>query len=84
MGRREAEGRSDLEKFRKSIGKQEFKGRSKKKTLSIREKAQSKKSSGTTLKIVVLYLLAILALLVSLYFVFYFVYANNKETQHSN
>lgn len=33
------------------LGKQEFKGRSKKKTLSIRDKAQSKRSTGTTIKV---------------------------------
>lgn len=84
MGRRDAEGRSDLEKFRSNLGKQEFKGRSKKSTLSIRSKAQSKKSTGTTVKVVVLYLFAILALLVSIYFVFYTVYANNKKKPRPN
>ncbi|KAL9976310.1 hypothetical protein ACROYT_G013595 [Oculina patagonica] len=83
MGRKDTEGRSDVEKFRKNIGKQEFKGRSKKKTLSIRDKAQSKKSSGT-IQIVLLYLFVILAVLVSLYFVFYTVYASNKAESHSS
>lgn len=84
MGRREADGRSDVEKFRKNIGKQEFKGKNKKRTLSIRDKAQSRKSTGTTIKIVVLYLLVILAVLVSIYLAFYTVYMNNKEMPHSN
>ena len=38
------------------LGKQEFKGRSKKKTLSIRDKAQSKKSTGTTIKVKIVFL----------------------------
>lgn len=83
MGRKDSEGRSDVEKFRKTIGKQEFKGRSKKKTLSIRDKAQSRKSSGT-IQIVLLYLFVILAVLVSLYFMFYTVYAGNKAERHSS
>lgn len=81
MGRKDTEGRSDVEKFRKTIGKQEFKGRSKKKTLSIRDKAQTRNHRGT-IQIVVLYLLVILAVLVSLYFVFYTVYAGNKVKSH--
>lgn len=84
MGRRDAEGRTDVEKFRKNIGKQEFKGRSKKKTLSIRDKAQSKRSTGKTVQVIVLYLLVILALLVSLYFLFYVIYSSNKGEQTSH
>ncbi|XP_032238841.1 triple QxxK/R motif-containing protein [Nematostella vectensis] len=70
MARKDVVGKSEIEGYRKSLGKQEFKGRSKKQTLAAKEKAQARKS-GNPINIILLYILFLLAVLVAIYFIFY-------------
>ncbi|XP_057292129.1 triple QxxK/R motif-containing protein-like [Hydractinia symbiolongicarpus] len=47
MVRKDAnQSRSDVEKYRKQLGKQEFKGRNKKHTLAVKTRAQARKSES--------------------------------------
>lgn len=72
MGRKDDYGHSNIDKYRKQLGKQEFKGRNKKNTLLAKNKAQSRISGGSLLQTLLLYSMAILVLLVGIYALFFF------------
>ncbi|XP_031555642.1 triple QxxK/R motif-containing protein-like [Actinia tenebrosa] len=77
MARKEVQGKSEIEKYRKNLGKHEFSGRSKRNTLKSREKAQARKSSHP-LQTAVLYLAFVLAVLLALYCLFFMLYDIKK------
>ena len=62
---------SDTEKYRKQLGKQEFKGRNKKETLALKNRAQAKKQESS-LKSGVVALMAFVVLLTVIYLVLYY------------
>lgn len=62
---------TDTEKYRKQLGKQEFKGRNKKETLAIKERAQARKQKSS-LKNGVIVLLIFSLVLASIYLFLYY------------
>ncbi|XP_065064798.1 triple QxxK/R motif-containing protein-like [Rhopilema esculentum] len=75
MGRRDADhARSDVDKYRKQLGKHEFKGKSKRDTLAIRSKAQARKSESP-LKDGLILLGTLVILMLGIYTGFYFYFS---------
>ena len=62
---------TDVEKYRKQLGKQEFKGRNKKETLALKERAQARKQESS-LKNGVVALVIFLLLLAFIYLLLYY------------
>ena len=62
---------TDTEKYRKQLGKQEFRGRNKKETLAMKERAQARKQESS-LKSGVTALVAFVVLLTVIYLVLYY------------
>ncbi|XP_046842888.1 triple QxxK/R motif-containing protein-like [Xenia sp. Carnegie-2017] len=72
MGRKEnSYGHTNIDKYRKQLGKQEFKGRSKKHTIAEKNRAQSRSTESSYLQTVLLYCMIILVSLLAIYALFY-------------
>nr|XP_004207714.1 triple QxxK/R motif-containing protein [Hydra vulgaris] len=72
MGRKEInKSQTDIEKYRKQLGKQEFKGRNKRNVLSIKAKAEARRQESP-LKTGIVTLGILVGLLTAVYFFFYF------------
>ncbi|XP_066936074.1 triple QxxK/R motif-containing protein-like [Clytia hemisphaerica] len=63
--------RTDIDKYRKQLGKQEFKGRNKKNTLAVKARAQARKQESP-IKTGLYAILALVMLLAMVYILFYF------------
>lgn len=72
MTKKEAnQARTDVDKYRKQLGKQEFKGRNKRNTLAVKNRAQLR-NSESPLKEGVLAIGALVIVLSGVYLLFYF------------
>ncbi|KXJ18512.1 hypothetical protein AC249_AIPGENE1631 [Exaiptasia diaphana] len=78
MARKEVQGKSEIEKYRKRLGHHEFSGRNKRNTIKSKDAAQARKSSHP-FQIILLYLVFLLVILLAIYCLFYSLYNIKKQ-----
>ena len=81
MGRKDpSRAQTSVDQYRREMGRNEFRGRTKRDTIRIRNKAQSKRSNAG-IRDVVLYFIAIAALLAAVYMLFWYKYSALEKTR---
>jgi hypothetical protein len=81
MGKKDpSRAQTHVDQYRREMGRNEFRGRTKRDTLRIRSAAQGRKSTVRLLDIL-LYVIAIAAMLAVVYMLFWYKYSVQDETQ---